>query len=83
MQNPAVTALTTGTAQAFVKNADDGGSASEIESTPATGSIFSCTGLVAGQSPGTSLVGAYPSMNGLNVCGNMLDGAIGFTLKCQ
>jgi len=84
VQNPAVTALTTGTAQATVKNADDGGSASEIVSTPATGSPFSCTSLAAGQSPGVTLVGAYPSINALQPApGTFVDSAIGFTLKCE
>jgi len=84
VQDPAITALTTGTAQAFVKNADDQGASSEIASTPATGSLFNCTTLAAGQSAGTSLVGAYPSINALEPApGTVVDSAIGFTLKCQ
>jgi hypothetical protein len=84
VQNPALTALTSGTAQAFVKNADDQGPDSEIASTPATGTGFNCAALQAGQSPGTSLVGAYPSVNALEPApGVILDSAIGFTLKCS
>lgn len=61
-----------------------GGSASVIESTPATGVPFNCAGLAAGQSPGTSLVGAYPSINALEPSpGTIVDSAIGFALKCQ
>ena len=83
IQAPAITALTSGTSQAFVKNADDGGASSEIESIPTTGTPFNCATLPNGSSPGTKLAGAYPSVNGLNVSGNKLDAAIGFSLLCQ
>jgi hypothetical protein len=80
---PELTALTTGSPLATVKDADDA-AGSEITSDPQTGSVFNCATLGAGQSAGTKLVGAYPSVNSLEPAPDtLLDSAIGFTLQCE
>jgi hypothetical protein len=80
---PATTALTTGTAQATVKNADDSSGAT-IASTPITGSVFNCATLARGDGGAVKLVGAFPAVNTLQAApGVLLDSTTGFQLQCE
>ncbi len=80
---PELTALTTGSATATVKDADDAAGA-EIVSDPQTGSIFNCTSLAAGISSGTQLVRAFPAINTLEPAPDtFLDSVSLFALSCQ
>jgi hypothetical protein len=74
--------LTTGTAQATVKNADDNTGAS-ANSQPITGSVFNCATLARGDGGPVTLVGAFPSMNGLQIGATLLDSVTGFSLQCE
>jgi len=81
---PQVTALTTGTAVATVKNADALGPAVQISSVPDSGAAFTCTKIPGGTSPGVRLVGAFPAVNTLQVTpGQLVDSVTGFTLQCE
>jgi len=79
---PQNTALTTGTAQATVKNADDA-SGTSIVSTPATGAPFNCATLQRGDGGAVKLVGAFPALNTLAVGAALLDSTTGFILQCE
>jgi len=77
---PQNTALTTGTSQAKVLDAD--GSAGEtIESTAKTGTPFDCATLKRGDGGPVKLVGAFGALNTLTDA--LLDSVTGFTLECE
>jgi hypothetical protein len=79
---PQNTALTTGQAQATVKNADD--SANEASSAANSGSPFDCSTIKRGDGGAVKLVGAFPAINTLEPApGVLLDSVTGFTLECE
>jgi hypothetical protein len=77
------TPLTTGSAQATVKNAD--GSTNSINSTQTTGSPYDCATLKRGDGGTVTLVGAFPALNGLQPAPGspLIDDVVGFQLQCQ
>jgi hypothetical protein len=79
---PQISPLTTASAAATIKNADDV-SGAEINSDPATGTPFLCGQLAAGQIPSVKLVGAFPALNTLKSGNVLLDSVTGFILECE
>lgn len=83
---PNTTALTTGSAQASVLNQDPdapGGPTPELDSAQVSGSPFVCSTLKWGKTSGTSLVGAFPAINTLQLApgGLELDSVTTFVLS--
>jgi hypothetical protein len=80
---PQNTALTTGSAQATVKDADDN-AGTEASSALISGSPFDCATLKRGDGGTVKLVGAFPAVNTLEPApGVLLDSTTSFVLECE
>ena len=79
---PQISPLTTGSAASTILNADDV-SGAEIASDPASGTLFLCSQLAAGQMPNVKLVGAFPALNTLLIGNVLADSVTGFILVCE